>query len=73
MDLIVLVYGDPWAPDLPAEATVRSGLARPFIIASLALLLVLSSRRPSADPGSVQLQGGVGSSAAPCGARTLPC
>ncbi|GAA4991287.1 hypothetical protein GCM10023334_126010 [Nonomuraea thailandensis] len=55
MDLIVLVYGNPWTPARPPDATIRPGLVRPFIVAGLILLLVLSSRRPSPDTVQVQL------------------
>ncbi|WP_246005196.1 hypothetical protein [[Actinomadura] parvosata] len=55
MDLIVLVYGDPWTPGLPPDTALRPGLARCFIVGGLILLLVVSSRRSSADAVRVHL------------------
>ncbi|MGR6924614.1 hypothetical protein ACU635_61075 [[Actinomadura] parvosata] len=55
MDLIVLVYGDPWTPGLPPGTAIRPGLTQPFIVSGLILLLVLSRRRSSADGVRVHL------------------
>lgn len=51
MDLVLLVYGDPWSPELPPDAAGRPGLLRLGIVAGLVLLLVFGGPRTAA--GSV--------------------
>ncbi|MFC5833174.1 hypothetical protein [Nonomuraea insulae] len=44
MDLIVLVMGDPWTPDLPDGTTVRPGLARLIVMTALTWSLLFGPR-----------------------------
>ncbi|WP_433513784.1 hypothetical protein ACQP2T_61270 [Nonomuraea sp. CA-143628] len=44
MELIILVMGDPWAPDLPPDTTVCPGLARLVIVTVLTWFLLVGGK-----------------------------
>lgn len=45
MDLIVLVMGDPWTPDLPDGTTVRLGLTRLIAVTAFTWSLLFGGRK----------------------------
>lgn len=70
MDLIILVYGDPWSPDLPHDAALRPGLVRAFTLACRAAHRLICKRiGPSGGEPSPPQSVKARSACAPCSAR----
>lgn len=50
MDLMILVYADPWSPDLPDDAALRRWCLRAFALARRAAQRVIGRHDPRQRP-----------------------